>query len=779
MSITGLGNVGIGTTDPGYQLEISNATNSQMSFIAGGYSNSMINFGYAGSPGRGRITYMNNASSGSSELLDFLSQGSMYFETGGSNASMTINSSGNVGIGTTDPSTKLHVNSTWQGAYGQLMLQDPSTGVVGMTFYQGSSYQGWIAYGAIANKLELSNYNNGAGGDILLNPTYGGNVGIGTTNPLQKLSVNGTLGIASSSAPYYTIFQGGGQTGNITYTLPVNDGDSGQYLQSNGSGVLSWATSSGGSLFTTGAITYLTTTTNDLALGGTGNTSPFYMDVSANTLRLGSGSSNGFLNIYGTGGTSYLSLTNDGTNSTISSSSGSLNLGTSGDLTLANYVNIVGEGNFDIKGDLTGSRTITIGDTGKANDDVVMVDASNWSVGSSGMVNASFGGLGTKVVAGEITDASFTGLGTVFNGLMGVDSSDNRLYIRHGGTWHYAGLTGGFQIPNYEVAPANQLSDEGKLAAQNALPFESSSHPEYLTKRIESGDFLIPYADESMSDDAVHGLYARWDDVKGIMFADVNEQLGNSQLAMSELEKTLADQNISTEEKVNVVGSSLADLNNQITDLNTQVADLNIKSQILDTIQSQMEDIKAQNTAIMDFFSVLNPETLVLKDAEGNVDLLKGKLEAEGLVSGVLTIKVVEEEKKTIGKDKIYKVDKDENGDGIDDDYNTDGKSVFVKTKAVSLSSRIFITPKVAVSEPLAMTGIEEGNGFWIKVKSAVSEDVEFDWFIVEEKSSTSALPTPENPATPATSATAPVIVPETAPVETTTAPEVVDSSVQ
>ncbi len=69
-------------------------------------------------------------------------------------------------------------------------------------------------------------------------------LGIGTSNPNQKLTVDGNFGILEGgvSPTYHSIFQGGDQAGDLTYTLPVNTGTSGQFLASDGSGILSWST---------------------------------------------------------------------------------------------------------------------------------------------------------------------------------------------------------------------------------------------------------------------------------------------------------------------------------------------------------------------------------------------------------------------------------------------------------------------------------------------------------------------------------------------------------
>jgi hypothetical protein len=106
---------------------------------------------------------------------------------------------------------------------------------------------------------------------------FGGFLGIGQTNPTYKLDLKGSFGLASSNdSTYNFIFSNSAASGsnslqirsansillynsgntfytgfksnaaaNVTYTLPTTDGSSGQFLQTNGTGTLSWATATG------------------------------------------------------------------------------------------------------------------------------------------------------------------------------------------------------------------------------------------------------------------------------------------------------------------------------------------------------------------------------------------------------------------------------------------------------------------------------------------------------------------------------------------------------
>ena len=115
-----------------------------------------------------------------------------------------------------------------------------------------------------------------AGGTIGLG-VYGGTIAIGQTNPTYKLDLKGSFGLASANDGLYNfIFSNSAVSGSnslqirsanslllynsgntfytglksnaaasVTYTLPTTDGSSGQFLQTNGTGALTWATATG------------------------------------------------------------------------------------------------------------------------------------------------------------------------------------------------------------------------------------------------------------------------------------------------------------------------------------------------------------------------------------------------------------------------------------------------------------------------------------------------------------------------------------------------------
>jgi hypothetical protein len=121
MTLNYAGNVGIGTDSPGAKLEINNgSTQTELRIsVTGDTGYSTINFSDASDINPGQIYYHHQ-------------QNLMNFRTN-DNDRMVINSSGDVGIGTTNPQSKLHVNG---GAIiGSTRFGDSATASIDTTGY--------------------------------------------------------------------------------------------------------------------------------------------------------------------------------------------------------------------------------------------------------------------------------------------------------------------------------------------------------------------------------------------------------------------------------------------------------------------------------------------------------------------------------------------------------------------------------------------------------------------------------------------------------------------
>lgn len=83
--------------------------------------------------------------------------------------------------------------------------------------------------------LTLRSTTNATKGDVIIQD-QGGNMILGGAATASRLRMME----ASGSGTNYTEFVAQAQAANVTYTLPADDGDAGEQLQTNGSGALSW-----------------------------------------------------------------------------------------------------------------------------------------------------------------------------------------------------------------------------------------------------------------------------------------------------------------------------------------------------------------------------------------------------------------------------------------------------------------------------------------------------------------------------------------------------------
>ena len=175
------GNVGIGLTGPQRALSVNAALNVDQANANNGAVNPGITFG----SGSGEGMASKRTAGGNQFGLDIYTS---------SAARLSITNGGNVGIGTQTPSRRFHVEGnevhSGGGGAGYSFGNRETT-----TFVEGpGSGERWVWYAAGGNARLWS-------GSDKLAVTPGGNVGIGTSSPADRLDVAGNLRILTGSNP--------------------------------------------------------------------------------------------------------------------------------------------------------------------------------------------------------------------------------------------------------------------------------------------------------------------------------------------------------------------------------------------------------------------------------------------------------------------------------------------------------------------------------------------------------------------------------------------------
>jgi hypothetical protein len=238
----------------------------------------------------------------------YTGSGAVTLSSGGS-ANLTLDAAGNLvladaTISLSNTTTTLTANTA---STDFLALNNSSSGSLNLTLTDGGLYTGGTAAGnqRLTNGGALQNITgySQSSGNFAISGTGTFSTGTGTVSLNGATTVSSTLAVngasISTTQTSFDLINTNATTLNVggaATTLNLAGGSASTGCTINSAGDLACTGNITGTnlanIWTDGTgITYLTDANEDLALGGSTSSSPFYFDVSANTLRIGDGAS--------------------------------------------------------------------------------------------------------------------------------------------------------------------------------------------------------------------------------------------------------------------------------------------------------------------------------------------------------------------------------------------------------------------------------------------------------------------------------------------------------
>jgi len=367
----------------------------------------------------------------------------------GDDEGVFVDQDGNVGIGTTSPATKLHL---YDGSSGPIIsLSGSDVNYRGLAIKNKDNQEKWFVGNNTSNNFVI----RATGANDILTVSSTGNVGIGTSSPNVKLTVQGNIKAS-----------GLGGTGN-------------RCLYADANGLISATTSNCGSAYSAGNGLSLSSTTFSLAASGTNN----YITKWTGTNTLGAST------IYDNGTSVGIGTSNPNSsvkldvNGSIRANSLANPSGTSSRCLHADYNGIIQVTSFDcIEGYYAGNG--------------LSLSGTGFSLAASGTSNYITKWTSTNTLGASIIydDGTKVGIGTTSpaaslavngNAIANtptadghlatkayVDSASQSLWVKNGSNLYTSSTSWNVGIGT--TSPGAKLDVNGSLAVRGAVSFTSS-----------------------------------------------------------------------------------------------------------------------------------------------------------------------------------------------------------------------------------------------------------------------------------------------------------------